>query len=510
MTSLKKAGKDKSDAVKSIIKKHLGKRAKGRQILAAFEKDPESNSEVLVNYIRAQLPEDKYDALVEELAEAVGGGTSQAQINNIITGGKIDQLINIGRLDSLTIEKKISPFRDVKQLLVFLSIFLFVTGGIYAAYWYSIQPRKLNGEFNIVIAQFEQITDEGKKPTSLSTKISNSLLNYLDSEFKASNFGLKVDVSNKNMPPIREDADAEKLADRVGATIVIYGDVYVQGGEARLSPRFYVSQDFDASELTGETELAKPIIFNVATIDDQEKVEQDLKARSAILANYTYSLIYVSDQNFKDAIIFIQRAIRTAETSTQPFAGQENLYLVAAHIETAQKNYDIAHQWLSKALEIKPDYARAFIPRGNIYYGQATESEPYDEALLEQALAEYQIAYETPDQPPGANIPVKAHRSIGNIYFLKAQNANDDPDFFMSSIEHYKFVAEQYETSKAPAIQDFAALSYFSMGIAYERIGNIQQAIQAYENAKETTSDPKFKETVENQLSAIKEKFNPP
>jgi tetratricopeptide (TPR) repeat protein len=510
MSSKKKAGKEKSDAVKSIIKKHLGKRAKGRQILAAFEEDPESNSAVLVNYIREQLPEDKYDALLEEIAEAVGGETSKTQINNIITGGKIEQLINIGRLDSLTIEKKISPFRDVKQLLVFLSIFLFVTGGIYAGYRYSMQPRIMKADFNIAIAQFEQITEDGRKPTALSTKISNSLLNYLDSEFRASDFGLDVDVSNKNMPPIRENAEAEKLADRVGATIVIYGDVYVQDGEAKLSPRFYVSQDFDASELTGETELAKPIIFNIATIDDQEKVEQDLKIRSAILANYTYSLIYLSDQNFKDAIIFIQRAIRTAETSTQPFAGQENLYLVAAHIDTAQKNYDIAHQWLDKAFEKNPNYARAYIARGNIYYGQATESEPYDEALLDQALAEYKIAYETKDQPPGAHIPVKAHRSMGNIFFLKAQNAHDDPDFFMSSIEHYKFVTEQYKASKAPAIRELAALSYFSMGIAYERTGNIQQAIQAYESAKETTADPKFKETVENQINVTKKSLEAP
>lgn len=510
MCAAKKVGKDSSDAVKRIIKKHLGRRAKGRQIVAAFEEDPQKNSDVLVNYIREQLPRDKYVALVEEIAQTVGGETSQSQINNIITGGHIEQLVNIGRLDNLTIEKKISAFRDVKQLLVFLAIFLFVAGGIYASYWYSIQPRKMKGEFNIAIAQFGEITDDGIKSTALSTKISNSLLNYLDTEFKASNFDLVVDVSNHNMPLITEDADAEKLANQVGATIVIYGNVYVQGGEAKLSPRFYVSQDFDASELTGETELAKPIIFNVATIDEQEKTEQDLKARAAILSNFTYSLIYMSNGNFEYADVSVQKAIKITEASSESFAGKENLYLTAAHIATVQKDYDLANQMLDTALEINSNYARAFIARGNIYYGRATQSKPVDEVLLERALAEYQRAYEAQEQPAGANIPVKAHMSIGNIYFLKAQSASNNPDLYRDAIEHYQFVTNQYEKSKAPAIKELAALNYFSMGIAYERIGELDQAVQAFENALKTTSQPKFKETVENQLQVTKKSIATP
>jgi hypothetical protein len=99
----------------------------------------------------------------------------------------------------------------------------------------------MNGDFNIAISRFGEITNDGIKSTALSTKISNSLLNYLDTEFEASNFDLEVDVSNKNMPLILEDADAENLASRTGATVVIYGNIYVQDGEAKLSPRFYVT-----------------------------------------------------------------------------------------------------------------------------------------------------------------------------------------------------------------------------------------------------------------------------
>lgn len=495
----KKVRIGQTDAV-SIIKKHLGKKAKGRKIIAAYEKDPENNGEVLINYIREEMPKDSYDALVDEIVQASDGKTSQAQINNIITGGKIDQLINISRLDNLTIEKKISPFRDVKQLLVFLFIFLLVVGVIYGVYWYSIQPRKLNGDFNIAIAQLGEITNEGIKPTALSTKIGNSLLNYLDTEFKTSKFALAVDVSNQNMPLITEDHDAKKLADRVRATIVIYGNIYVQGGEAKLSPRFYVSEDFDASELTGESELAKPIILNIATIDDQEKIEQDFKARAAILANFTYSLIYLSEENFDDASARVQKAINIAETSNESFSGKENLYLLNAHIETALKNYKVANEMLDLALDINSNYARAYIARGNIYYAQAIQSKPYNNDFLEKALTEYKRAQQAHDQPPGANIPIKANMSIGNIYFLKARNANNSRLLYLTAIKSYQFVTDQYEQKKDPSIKELAALNYFNIGIAYERAGELLNAIKFYEKSKRTTSDPKFKEKVENQL----------
>ncbi len=255
------------------------------------------------------------------------------------------------------------------------------------------------------------------------------------------------------MPLITEEAGARELAKRVGATIVIYGNIYVQGTEAKLTPRFFVSPDLDASELTGENELAKPIIFNVSTLDQQEVVEQDLKAKAAILGNFTEGLIRLSNNDLDNAETSVQTAIKIAETSTEPFPGKESLYLLAAHIETGQKNYDLANQLLDQAFQLNPNYARAHIARGNIDYDAATQSRPVAEALLEKALAEYQAAYQEQDQPPGANIPTKAHMAIGNIYFLQAQIAGDKPELYLKAIENYSFVTDQYEKSKDSSLR---------------------------------------------------------
>lgn len=142
MSAAKKAGKDSADALYRIIKKYLIRKDRGRKVISAFEQDRQKNGEVLVNYLREQFPKD--DKLKGDVARELGDD-SETQINNFITGGKIDQLINIGRVDNLTLLNRISPFRDVRQLLVFLGIFLLVVGVIYTAYWYSIQPRKCRG-----------------------------------------------------------------------------------------------------------------------------------------------------------------------------------------------------------------------------------------------------------------------------------------------------------------------------------------------------------------------------
>jgi tetratricopeptide (TPR) repeat protein len=443
----------------------------------------------------------RFDIVKRENSDDISG----AKITTNVSGGKVGKIINLitSGITNITI-------LGTEQLLVLVSVILVVAGGVYSAYWYSIQPRKLTGDFNIAVAQFGEITDESIESTELSMSISNSLQKYLESTFKPLEFGIQIEVSNKNMPLITEAKDAEKLASQVHAEIVIYGSVYRFGNEAKFSPRFYISKKFDTNELTGETKLEQPIIVTIKTMKDQGKVEDELKTRSAVLISFTKSLIYLSDNNLDEAIVAAQESIKISDDMSEPFVGEENLFLLAAQIELARDNFDSANNYLDQVVVLNPDYARAYIGRGNLYYGQAIQTRPYDDLLLNKAIEEYKKALEAKDQPRAVNIPVKAHRSIGNVYFLKAQNQNGEFDLYKKAIEHYKFVVGSYEKSKDPAIQEMAALTYFSMGIAYERTGDLQEAIRAYENSLKATSDSKFKETVENQLKITKQTENPP
>src|SRR5258706_886867 len=120
-------------------------------------------------------------------------------------------------------------FKDVKQLAFFLIFLIIILGSIAGSYWYSKQPKKMTGSYNIAIAQFGEIQANGVNSSSTAEKISSTLFNFLDSEYRASGLGLTVQVEHENIPLINEDSQAEKLAKQINANIVIYGNVSIQG-----------------------------------------------------------------------------------------------------------------------------------------------------------------------------------------------------------------------------------------------------------------------------------------
>ena len=394
-------------------------------------------------------------------------------------------------------------FKDIKQLAFFLTVVIFVSGGIGGGIWYSKQPQKMNGDFNIAIAQFGEIRDDGKiKPSARAENISNNVLNFLDSEYKSAN--LKVMVSHKNIPLILEDIQAEELAWRINADMIIYGNVYIQGEKAELSPRFYLSDHPDTQELTGQNELAYPIPFATTDLGSNDKVNVELKTQTAILVDFTKGLIYLSQKDMESASSSIQTAIKLAENAPKPFAGQEVLYLLAAQIQRRQKNYGAANDLLDMGLSLNPQYARAYLARGNIYYLQALDKN-YDYELLNKALVEYKLAYQVPGQPESAYIPAKAHTALGNVLVVMAQQSNN-PDLFAEAIEHYGYIVEQYERTQNPVLRANTAIAYFGLGVAYERQGQLERAVNMYEQAHALTDDQEFKNRIQGQIKIVQDK----
>ncbi len=419
-------------------------------------------------------------------------GNLEVQDGDVVFGDKIIQFL----------QKTLNVylFKDLKQLAFFLGVVILVVSGISGGIWYSRQPRVMDGDFNIAVAQFGEYQPDGTiKPSARAEKISNTLFNFMDGEFQASNFGLKVQTSHKNMPLILEDSQAKALAKKVHADIVIYGNIFSQDNQAEFSPRFYVAEKADANELTGQDELASPIDFDILQLNTEDQINNVLRTRAKILFYFTKSLIYFSQNNPDPALQAIQTAISSAENLPKPFAGEEVLYLVAAKIHISRKEFEIANKLLEQALILNPNYARAHLARGNIYYTLANDAN-FDSELLGKALAEYQLAYQAKDQPEGAYIPIKAHTALGNIYVVMAEKT-DDPDLYSKAFENYDAVINEYSQTKDPFLQSYAATAYFGLGGAYEYQGNIEQAIKAYQRAYDLAEDPVFKERIRKQIA---------
>jgi len=302
------------------------------------------------------------------------------------------------------------------------------------------------------------------------------------------------------MPLILEDSQAKALARKVHADIVIYGYIFSQENQAEFSPSFYVAEKTDTNELTGQDQLASPIDFDVFQLKTQDEINSVLRTRTKILFYFTKSLIYLSQNNLESASQAIQTAISAAENLPKPFAGEEVLYLVAAKIHMSQKEFDIANTSLEQALILNPNYARAHLARGNIYYSLAIDAN-FDSELLGKALSEYTLAYQAKDQPEGAYIPIKAHTALGNTYVVMAENA-DDADLYSKAFENYNDVINEYNQTQDPFLQSYAATAYFGLGGAYEYQGNIEQAIKAYQQAYDLADAQEFKDRIKKQIEA--------
>jgi tetratricopeptide (TPR) repeat protein len=400
-----------------------------------------------------------------------------------VSGGDVvfgDKIIKFFQ-DSLNIY----VFRDVRQLVVFLGFLILVSGTIGSTYWYSIQPQKMTGDYNIAFAQFGEIFDN------------------LEAEYKQDVLGLHIEVAKSNMPLITQDSQAEELAQKINADIVIYGNVSVQleTGQAIFRPRFYVAEQADAGELTGPGELAVPIVFSISELNTDEGLNLELPAHTEILFNFTKALIHYSQKDSESGLRAIHSSISTAERLSEPFDGQEVLYLVAAKIYMQKKDYENASQMLDRALKLNPNYARAHLGWGNIYYAQAIRQD-FDTNLLLKAKTEYQFALDLPGQPEGAYIPIKAHTGLCTTVAVMAQDLMD-PALFTEATEYCMYVIGEYQRTEDPFLQKYAAISYFSQGAIYESQENIEQAIDAYQEAHDLEVDEGEKERIKRQLELV-------
>ena len=250
----------------------------------------------------------------------------------------------------------IIPILTPKVTLIILAFLLLVVAGSWYLYNLSQKLAVMTGDFNIAIAEFGEVTDQGVVSSARATHISNLLFDFLDSEFKAADFGLNVEVAHNKIGIISENREAKDLATQINAHIVIYGRIFVSADEASFSPRFYIADHPDTTELTGYHRLALPIRFNVLLLDGIDKLNSEMQSRATILLLFTEGLVYLSQENIEGSLHYFNRAIDEAE-SYDPFDGQEVLYLFAAIANRLEKDFDEAELNLERAISVNPEYA---------------------------------------------------------------------------------------------------------------------------------------------------------
>jgi len=107
-----------------ILRDYLGGIAGGVAVIEQFERDPDASAPDLADFLRRHAPEDK--ELAARLSQALSTN-AQSQFVTEVTGGHVDQIVNIAKVGALqlTIKRQFFLLRDVRQVLVVLLFVLF-------------------------------------------------------------------------------------------------------------------------------------------------------------------------------------------------------------------------------------------------------------------------------------------------------------------------------------------------------------------------------------------------
>jgi hypothetical protein len=479
-----------------VLRGHLNRSIQGQQLIAAFEEDQDRGSIILADYLHKQLPVD--NELAERLATVLGNG---GEFTTVVTGGHIDQIINIARLGVLNLTIKKSIFRDAKQVIVFLIFFLIVGTGIASAAWYLSQPRWMDGDFNIAVAEFSE--HPASSAPTIAPAVSQMLFDFLESEYQQGELGLNIQVAHDRIGLISGATEAEGLAGKINADVVIYGSVIIVGGRVSISPRFYVSESFrgEIGELTGEHNLALPVEFLVTQSADIIRIGSELnttlRESAAVATDFTKALTFLATDNLNPALRAIQNAIDHAN-AYGAFEGKEVLCLTGSYITQLTGELDASQQFVNCALDINASYARAYIAQANIYYQRGD---------LQMAQIYYERALQLDNQPYGSHIPEKAHIGIGNIYTYQYQvaNATEKAMLAEAALSHFDIVIKAHQSAPDFVIDELAAQAYYGSGVIYQLEGNHDAAITAFQQALALTRNNELMERAQDRLIQVRQ-----
>ena len=316
-------------------------------------------------------------------------------------------------------------------------------------------PKEREDEVLIVIAQFH--TTEGVVDTAAHDEIKCAI------EQKAGDLNLRVEVA----PTILEAGDregAQALGDRYDASLVIWGaDTGV-----RVSVNFYNREqpDFQAADVrieeTARTQIAAPSEY-------AEFVTQDLPRQLTFLALFAVGQSYYAEKACAESARVIEQAIAALEQQPEIIEGAVEAYFhlgwLSYGLHSPIDDLDGAHAAYTRALELDPEYAAAYVNQGITY----AEMGKY-----ERALADFNRALEL--DPDFA----KAYNNRGLTYAEMGDDEQALADF-----------------NRALNMDPDCALTYFNRGNSYHNMGEYEQALADYTQALEL--DPEDATTYNNR-----------
>jgi tetratricopeptide (TPR) repeat protein len=360
----------------------------------------------------------------------------------------------------------------------------------------------MSGEWNIAVAGF---TDAGTNTIGAddAAQIGAVFYNRLSDDMaelsKQSDLVIQVWGPQQTgavdgATPDERGRNAEALAKRIKADVVIYGTVRREGEAVALQPEFYVAIPnlYAVEEMVGQHVFGAPISI-VGAGDDlpaQVNLNRELARRSEALSLVTRGLSFYFAHAYENALQQFQSANRDA--LWQASDGREVVYLFEGNAAGRAGLLDDAENAYRAALKANAEYARAYAGLAGVYYlkslqGVTAERFEPDLAAIAQAVDFYRQAETAKVQPESADIPAKSSFGLAQINLALWWAGQDTLEL---AKKQFRAVLDSYGDGKNPRVQELAAESHARLGLIARSEDDTEGAIQAFEAALKLSTIP--------------------
>jgi tetratricopeptide (TPR) repeat protein len=385
-------------------------------------------------------------------------------------------------------------------------------------------PSRMTSGMNIAITEFGQVDESGRVHRSdLAYAISEMVFNQLGTEYQEADPKLKADGLSveiwhdslesgaKNvrlgvLDGATEEEQAEqarKLAEKINADIVIYGNLVPEGDQWSLHLDFYyyarTTLRGEPDPIAGRHVLGEGVSFPMTLADEPRGVVEvalndPVSLRTRVLFWLTVALIHdLADQH--------EQALATLQEAQQNLAqwkdrnGQALLYYSIGREAFWLRHYDVAMAALQQATSLKADYVNAYVTLGATYYDRAQlfylpqpipdaqkecisvehldrAAKTPDEAMqnIDSAVAnlEQAVAIARSSSSPSSEFPARlalghAYRLKGQAYLLARESELAAP-WFDKSLQEFQIVEQAFTESKQ---SQYLAWTYLGKAVTY-------------------------------------------
>ena len=405
---------------------------------------------------------------------------------------------------ALVLRRVVFPVSAVTLIGVLVALFFFT--GLNVRFK---TPAKMNGVFNVAVAEFGLIDAEGNQgaaPGEGGTLVSGWVANKLRSEL-APDPNLLVwqdgpELRRQNvqigrvagLTPAERAASAAALAERLNAQMVVFGDIDTRQQPARLKLEFWLAPQLDYRFEVSANGYATGGDLPIRDVAHPGiEIQPEVNRQASTLAWVALGLTRMRFGQEREALQAFRQAEEFAPDSAavQFFIGRESLFLSDSDLPNQQTLTDEAKAAFRRAIALDPAYGNAYIGLGSVFFAsakrlvppvdQAEEGLRQAKALVEQALEAYRQAESLPTVSEESGTPVgfiarlgrgTAMRLLAEIHYHLG-----DPAAARAAAEgSVRELEALVEPFGQAGRERYLAQTYQTLGTAYQWLGFLSES----------------------------------